>query len=81
MNMEPGNHPVKIFSGSEEDVANLKTNLENHSIPAMYRDEIEDKQAKGLTGTPSSLGDLYINSSDVRRADPLIKKFTSQLSK
>ena len=73
--MESNEHSVKVFSGTEKEAKDLRKKLEEHSIPAKIRDEVEDKEPEGLRGTPPAIVNLFVNGSDIRKADPLIKDF------
>ncbi|PWD98485.1 hypothetical protein [Marinilabilia rubra] len=77
--MESNEHSVKVFSGTEQEAKNLRKKLEEHSIPSKIRDEIEDKEPEGLRGTPPANVNLFVNGSDIRKADPLIKDFLNEI--
>ena len=79
--MESKEQEVKVFSGTAKDAENLRSILEKHSIPTQIRDEIGNKEVKGLRGTPPASVNLFVNNSNIRRADPLIKDFMSGISR
>lgn len=77
--MESKEHSVKVFSGTEQEAKNLRKKLEEHSIPSKIRDELHDKEPEGMRGTPPANVNLFVNNSDIRKADPLIKDFLTGL--
>lgn len=79
--MESKEHSVKVFSGTEKEAMDLRKKLEDHSIPAKIRNEVQDKEPEGMRGTPPANVNLFVNNSDIRKADPLIKDFLSGLGR
>ena len=73
--MEPKENTVKVFSGTEKEAKDLRSKLEQHSIPSKIKDEIKDQEPEGLRGMPPANVNLFVNNSDIRKADPLIKDF------
>ncbi len=79
--MESKEHAVKVFSGTEKEARDLRSKLEKNSIPSQIRDEMENKEPEGLRGVPPANVNLFVNNSDIRKADPLIKDFLTGIGR
>ena len=66
---------LRIFTGSEVSAMLLKEELEQAGIPAMTQNDYQSGLMAGFGGgTPSSV-DVYINESDMEKAEPVIDDF------
>jgi len=66
---------VKVFTGSEIAVILLKAELEKIGIPALVRNDFQSGIAAGFAGGIPSAIDLYVNGSDQKEAEPIVKEF------
>jgi hypothetical protein len=66
---------VRVFSGSEIAVMMLKEALDELEIGSFVQNDFQSGMAAGIGGF-SSFVDLYIQQSDLQRAEPLIVEFT-----
>jgi hypothetical protein len=66
---------VKVYTGTEVTVALLKGELEKAGIVGMVRDDFASGAASGFYGGDPSAIDLYIQESDVKKAQPIVKGF------
>jgi hypothetical protein len=73
--MKYENKLVRIYTGTEISVISLKTKLEESEISPLIKNDYKSGMAAGiLAGTPSTI-DLYIQQSDFKNAEPVIKEF------
>jgi len=73
--METKNNLVRVFAGSEITINLLKYELEKEGILTNIINEYEESNFRGFsTGTPYSV-DLYINDTDLEKAEPILKEF------
>jgi hypothetical protein len=72
--MKEKNVLVRIFTGSEVLVLMLKGALEELEIGSMIQNGFQSGMAAGIGGFPEFV-DLYIQQSDLERAQPLINEF------
>lgn len=69
------NNIIKIFTGTEVSVIYLKGILEETGIIAMIKDDFQSSISAGFVeGTPSAI-DLFIQKSDLKKAEPIINDF------
>jgi hypothetical protein len=66
---------VRVFSGSEIAVMMLKEALDELEIGSFVQNDFQSGMVAGIGGFPSFV-DLYIQQSDLQRAEPLIVEFT-----
>jgi hypothetical protein len=66
---------VRVFSGSEIAVMMLKEALDEIEIGSFVQNDFQSGMVAGIGGFPSFV-DLYIQQSDLQRAEPLIVEFT-----
>ena len=73
--MKYENKLVRIYTGTEISVISLKTKLEESEISPLIKNDYKSGMAAGiLVGTPSTI-DLYIQQSDFKNAESVIKEF------
>ena len=73
--MKMKNDIIKIYTGTEVSVIYLKGILEEIGITAMIKDNFQSSISAGFVeGTPSAI-DLFIQKSDLKKAEPIIKDF------
>ncbi len=72
--MKERNELVRIFTGSEVLVLMLKGALEEIEVGALIQNGFQSGMAAGIGGFPEYV-DLYIQQSDLVRAQPLINEF------
>jgi hypothetical protein len=66
---------IRVFSGSEIAVMMLKEALDEIEIGSFVQNDFQSGMVAGIGGFPSFV-DLYIQQSDLERAEPLIVEFT-----
>lgn len=66
---------IRIFTGSEVSALLLQGELEQAGIPAMTQNDYEAGLMAGFVGGVPSAVDVYINQSDLVRAEPVIDDF------
>jgi hypothetical protein len=72
--MKEKNELVRILTGSEVLVLMLKSALDEIGIGSLIQNEFQSGMAAGIGGYPESV-DLYIQQSDLLKAQPLIEEF------
>lgn len=73
--MKKENDLIKAFTGSEIAVNLLRAELEETGIPSMVKNDFQSGVSAGFaSGIPSAI-DLYINESDLKEAEPIVKEF------
>ena len=68
------NDLIRVFSGSEIAVMMLKEALEEVEIGSFVQNDFQSGVVAGIGGFPSFV-DLYIQESDLERAQPLVDEF------
>lgn len=66
---------IKIYSGTELTVILLKGNSEEAGIPSMIKNDFQSGNSAGFFGGIPSAVDLFIQASDIERAQPVINDF------
>jgi hypothetical protein len=66
---------IRVFSGSEIAVMMLKEALDEIEVGSFVQNDFQSGMVAGIGGFPSFV-DLYIQQSDLERAEPLIVEFT-----
>lgn len=69
--MEEKNDLIKVYAGNEASVLLLKARLEEIGISAL----IKNDYTGAWLGAVSPAIDLYIQESDLKEAEPIIKDF------
>jgi hypothetical protein len=64
---------TKIYTGVEASVVLLKARLQEVGISSLYKNDSSD----AWLGTAPSMFTLYIEKSDVAKAEPFIRDFIS----
>ena len=72
--MKEKNELIRIFTGSEVLVLMLKGALEEIEIGSLIQNGFQSGMAAGIGGFPNSV-DLYIQQSDLSKAQPLINEY------
>jgi hypothetical protein len=76
--MKKGNDLIRVFTGTEVSVIYLKERLEEIGIGALIKNDFQSGLTVGfVSGVPSAV-DLYIQESDLEKAEPIIKEFTEK---
>ena len=66
---------IRIFTGTEVSVIYLKERLEEIGIGALIKNDFQSGITVGfVSGVPSAI-DLYIQESDLKEVEPIIKEF------
>jgi len=73
--MTKGNNLVRIFTGSEISAILLKGKLEDNGISALIQNDFQSGISAGFLGGIPSAIDLFIQESDLEKAEPIIKEF------
>ncbi len=60
---------VKVFAGPESLALLLKSRLEENGIDSIIKNDSSD----AFFGTTPQVVDLYINKSDLKKADPIVR--------
>jgi hypothetical protein len=68
--MNKTNNLIKVFSGPEASAILLKSRLEDSGISSI----IKNDSADAFLGTMTSVVDLYIQESDLKNAQLIIKE-------
>jgi hypothetical protein len=69
--MKEDNNIVKIYSGDEASVLHLKARLEQAGITSLSKNDLPD----AWFGTVPPALNLYIQESDMKEAEPIIREF------
>jgi len=73
--MKNGNDLIRVFTGTEVLVYLLKERLEEVEISALIKNDFQSGITVGfVSGVPSAI-DLYIQESDLKKAEPIINEF------
>jgi len=73
--MQDKSNTVKVFTGTEVTVALLKAELEKAGIVGMIRDDFASGASSGFYGGAPSTIDLFVQESDLRKAEPIVRGF------
>lgn len=73
--MEKGTNLVRIFTGTEINANLLKEQLEEIGIAALIKNDYQSGLSVGFVGTTSSAIDVYIQESDLKKAESTINSF------
>ncbi len=74
------NEHVRILTDSSIVVNRIMQLLDEEKIPSIVKDNVESARLAGF-GTPSNNIDLYVNKSDVDRAEAILKSFMKEHGK
>ena len=73
--MKNENELIRVFTGSEVSVILLKGELEQIGIQSIMQNDFDAGLSAGfVSGVPSAV-DLYIQKSDLNKAEPIINEF------
>ena len=73
--MDKGEELIRVFTGSEVTVIILKGELEEIGVGSIIQNDYVSGISVGfMGGTPTSV-DLYIQQSDLKKAESLINEF------
>lgn len=73
--MQKKDNLIRIYTGREVTALILKSELEQSGISAIIQDDFKSGVSAGFYGgTPSSI-DLFIEESDFKKAEPIIREF------
>lgn len=73
--MKNGNDLIRVFTGTEVLVYLLKERLEEVEISALIKNDFQSGLTVGfVSGVPSAV-DLYIQESDMKKAESIINEF------
>lgn len=74
--MSENDNLIRVFTGTEVLVTLLKSELEENGISTFVQDDFHSGvSARFIGGSPSAI-DLYIQSVDSNKAEPIVKAFT-----
>ena len=73
--MPDSSETIKIFTGTEVTVSLLKAELEKSGIVAAVHSDFASGAASGFFGGPPSMIDLFVQQSDFKKAEPIVKAF------
>ncbi|HZK96825.1 MAG TPA: DUF2007 domain-containing protein [Prolixibacteraceae bacterium] len=73
--MKNGNDLIRVYTGTEVLVYLLKERLEEVEISALIKNDFQSGLTVGfVSGVPSAV-DLYIQESDMKKAESIINEF------
>lgn len=73
--MKTGEDLIRIYSGTEVSVILLKGNLEEAGISSMIKNDFQSGNSAGFYGGIPSAVDLFIQASDMERAQAVVNDF------
>ena len=73
--MSNGTDLVRVFTGTEILVSLLKEDLENAGVAVFVRNDFQSGITVGFVGGVISAVDLYVQESDLDKANPIINEF------
>lgn len=73
--MKEESHLVRVYTGTELTVNLLKGKLENIGIPSTVQNDFNSGISAGFPGGVPSAIDLFIQESDLKKAEPVISEF------
>ena len=73
--MKENNNLIRIYSGTELTVNLLKDELEGFGIPSMIQNDFNSGVSAGFSGGVPSAIDLFIQESDLGKAEPILSEF------
>lgn len=66
---------IRVYSGSEITALLLKEELEQAGVMTMIKNDFQSGVIAGFAGGIPSDVDLYINESDLPKAEPVVSNF------
>ncbi len=72
------NDLIKVFSGTQITVENVKNALESAGIGSIIRNDFQSGIIAGFGVTPSHV-ELFVDQSNMQRATDIIKEFISEV--
>lgn len=73
--MKGNSNLIRVYSGTELTVNLLKDELESFGIPCMIQNDFNSGISAGFSGGVPSSVDLFIQESDLEKAEPFIQEF------
>ena len=73
--MKEENKIIRVFSGTELEVNLLKNELYQIGISGLIQNDFNSGLVAGFSGGPLSAIDFFIQESDLKKAEPIIKEF------
>jgi hypothetical protein len=73
--MEDTSHSLRVFAGSEVTVNLLRSELEQAGISSMVQSDSNTGVSSGFYGNYPSEWELYIQDSDIGKAEPIVNAF------
>jgi len=73
--MKEENKLIRVYSGTELTVYLLKEELEESGIPVMIQNDFNSGVSAGFSAGGLSSVDLFIQESDLQKAEPILKGF------
>lgn len=73
--MKKNSNLIRIYSGTELTVNLLKGELEGFGIPGMIQNDFNSGISAGFSGGVPSSVDLFIQESDLGKAEPIVSEF------
>lgn len=73
--MKANNNLIRVYTGTELTVNLLKEELEKNGISAMIQNDFNSGISAGFSGGVPSSVDLFIQESDLEKAEPNLIEF------
>ena len=73
--MKENSNLIRIYSGTELTVNLLKDELDGFGIPSMIQNDFNSGVSAGFSGGVPSAIDLFIQESDLGKAEPILIEF------
>lgn len=73
--MDEKDNIVRVYTGSALKVNLLKDELEQKGIAGLIQNDFQSGVAAGFAGGLPSAIDLFIQESDLKKAEPVIQEF------
>lgn len=79
--MKKRNQLLRVYTGTEVSVNFLKDKLKKVEISAIIQNDFKSGITAGFVGGVPSAIDLYIQASDLKKAEPIINAFVQNDTK
>lgn len=73
--MKDNNKLIRVFTGTEIAINLLKDELENAGISGIIKNDFNSGISAGFMGDIPSAIDLFIQKTDLKKAEPIIYDF------
>jgi hypothetical protein len=73
------NDLIRVYTGTEVSVIHLKEELEEGGIPVLFQNDFQSGIGAGFVGGVPSAIDVFINESDLKKAEPILKDFIKNI--